>query len=150
MKAVLLYLFSIVFVNWMFAHTDPVMGIPPATVVVGLVFVLRDFVQHQIGHKVLLVMLAGCGISFFMASPMVATASLTAFLAAEASDWLIYTALPFRFQYRVLFSSVIGVLVDTVVFLPMIGLFSWQAVAVMWCSKMIAAVAVFAFYQVRG
>jgi len=150
MKTTLFYLASIVTVNWLFAHTDPIMGIPPATFLVGAVFVLRDYVQRQIGHRVLLVMLTGCGISFFMASPMVATASLTAFLAAEAADWLIYTVLPFRFHHRVLASSVIGVAVDTLVFLPMIGLFSWQAAAVMYASKMVAAGVVWIYYTVKA
>jgi uncharacterized PurR-regulated membrane protein YhhQ (DUF165 family) len=148
MRTTILYLLSIVSVNWLFAHTEPIWGIPPATFLVGLVFVLRDYVQRQIGHKVLLVMLLGCGISFFMASPIVATASLTAFLAAEASDWGIYTVLPYRFHHRVLASSVIGVAVDTMVFLPMIGLFSWQAAAVMWASKMVAAMLVWSYYEV--
>ena len=154
MKTALLYLMSIVGVNWIFANTTPVetpLGfLPPATLVVGIVFVLRDFVQRYIGHYVLLVMLAGCGLSYLMASQIVATASLTAFLAAEGADWLIYTVIPGRFHNRVLFSSVVGVFVDTVVFLPMIGLFSWGAVLVMWLSKMVAALAVWSYYQVKA
>jgi queuosine precursor transporter len=146
MRIVALYLFSIVFVNFMFAHTGPYVG----AVLVGAVFVLRDYVQRSIGHYVLLVMLAGCGISFYMASPAVATASLVAFLAAEAADWAIYSALPFRFQNRVLFSSVIGVAVDTLIFLPMIGVPLWPTFAIAWASKMIAAGAVFTWYQVKA
>lgn len=146
MKTIFLYLFSIVFVNFMFAHTGPEIG----AVLVGFVFVLRDYVQRSIGHYVLLVMLAGCGISFYMASPIVATASLVAFLAAEASDWAIYSSLPFKFQHRVLFSSVVGVAVDTLIFLPMIGVPLWPIFAIAWCSKMAAAVAVFGFYQVKA
>ena len=149
MKISFVYLFAIVLVNWLFAHTTPILGVPPATLIVGIIFVLRDYVQRQIGHKVLLVMLIGCGISFFMASPIVATASLTAFLVAELSDWGVYSILPFRFQHRVLFSSVIGVAIDTLIFLPMVGLLTLQAVMVMWCSKMIAAIVVFIYYQKR-
>ena len=141
----LLYIFSIVLVNFMFAHTGPEFG----AVLVGSVFVLRDFVQRRIGHYVLLPMLFACGISYFMASPVVATASLTAFLVAELSDWAIYTALPFRFHYRILYSSVIGVAVDTLVFLPMIGLPLWPLALIAWCSKMIAAVLVFCYYQFK-
>jgi queuosine precursor transporter len=146
MKTVILYLFSIIFVNFMFAHTGPTIG----AVLVGVVFVLRDYVQRNIGHYVLLVMLVGCGISFYMASPIVATASLVAFLAAEAADWAIYSSLPFRFQHRVLFSSVIGVAVDTLIFLPMIGVPLWPTFAIAWASKMVAATIVFGFYQVRA
>lgn len=139
------YLASIVLVNAVFAVVGPYFG----ALCVGVVFVLRDYVQRQIGHRVLLVMLAACGISYFMASPIVATASLSAFLTAELADWAVYSSLPFRFQYRVLFSSVVGVAVDTLIFLPMIGVPLWPIFAIAWASKMIAAAAVFSFYQLK-
>lgn len=145
------YIGLIVAVNYVFAHTVPIetpLGmLPPATFIVGMVFVVRDFVQRQIGHWVILPMLMGCALSYLMASPVVATASLTAFLLAELSDWGIYTALKTEFHRRVLFSSMLGVLVDTCVFLPMVGFFSWGAVLMMWCSKMVAAVAVWGYYK---
>lgn len=151
---VLFYLLSIVAVNFTFSHTQPtetpIGFLPPATIIVGVVFVLRDYVQRRIGHYVILPMLAGCALSYLMASPMVATASLTAFLAAELSDWGIYTALRTEFHRRVLWSSVVGVLVDSCVFLPMIGLFSLGTVMVMWGSKMLAAVSVYAYYRVKA
>lgn len=143
---ILAYLTAIISVNFMFAHTGPHIG----ALFVGIIFVLRDYVQQRIGHYVILPMLVGCGISFYMASPIVATASLTAFLVAEASDWFVFSALPFRFQHRVLFSSVIGVAVDTLVFLPMIDVPLWPVAAIAWASKMIAATGVFAWYQVRS
>jgi len=143
MRLSLLYLISIVAVNAMFAHTGPEIG----AIMVGSIFVMRDFVQREIGHKVLFVMLMACAISFFMASPIVATASLTAFLTAEFTDWGVYTALPLRFQHRVLFSSVLGVAVDTVIFLLMIGVPLWPTFAIAWASKMIAAVLVFVWYS---
>jgi queuosine precursor transporter len=145
----LLYLATIVGVNVGFAHTTPIetaLGpLPPMSFVVGIVFVLRDYVQRHIGHKVVIVMLLGCLISWFMANPMVATASLTAFVAAEAVDWLIFTLMPGDFYKRVLYSSVGGVLVDTIVFLPMIGIYSLSATLVMWTSKMLAAGAIYAY-----
>lgn len=143
-KTALIYLVAIVGVNFMFAHTGPTIG----ALFVGIVFVLRDYVQREIGHKVLLVMLAACVISYFMASPVVATASLTAFLAAELADWLVFTVLPFDFHHRVLFSSVIGVAVDTLIFLPMIGVPLWPVFVIAWGSKMVAASCVFGFYKV--
>lgn len=149
-----IYLVAIVLVNYIFAHTTPLETpfgfLPPATFVVGVVFCLRDFVQRRYGHKCLLFMLAGCGLSFWMASPVVATASLTAFICAELADWGIYTAIKTEFHRRVLFSSLIGTLVDTVVFLPMLNLFSWGAVLVMYLSKMTAAIGVYGYYRGRS
>lgn len=153
MRIASVYLCLIVAVNFIFAHTAPLetpLGmLPPATFVVGVVFVVRDYVQRRFGHYVILPMLAGCGLSYLMASPVVATASLTAFLLAELSDWGIYTLLRTEFHRRVLYSSMVGVLVDTCVFLPMVGFFSWGAVLVMWCSKMAAAIAVWGYYKFK-
>ena len=153
MWTVLLYLVTIVGVNIGFAHTEmintPLGLVPPMTLFVGIVFVIRDYVQRSIGHWVLLVMAVACGISFFMANPFVAKASFAAFVAAETADWLIFTLIPGKFQHRVLYSSFVGVLVDSIVFLPMIGHFSWQAVLAMWLSKMVAAVAVFIWYTFK-
>lgn len=152
MSAVI-YILLIVFVNFIFSYTAPIQTplglLPPATFVVGVVFVLRDFVQRDIGHYVILPMLLGCALSYVMASPIVATASLTAFLLAEMTDWAIYTAIKKEFHRRVLYSSLVGVLVDTCVFLPMVGFFSWGAVFVMWSSKMVAAIAVWGYYKMR-
>lgn len=142
-----IYLLAIVCINWIFAYSGPYVG----AVLVGTVFVLRDYVQQKYGHYVILWMIAACILSFFLASKVVAVASLTAFLAAEGSDWLVFSVLPYKFHYRVLFSSIIGVAVDSLIFIPMaLGVFDLQLVAVMWCSKMIAALAVFTYYQVKA
>lgn len=147
------YLLAIVAINFGFAHTVPIdtpLGpLPPMAFFVGVVFVLRDYVQRSIGHKVLLFMTAGCILSFFTSSPIIATASAAAFVAAAVADWGIYTIVPGAFRHKVLYSSVIGVLVDTLVFLPMIGMFSWAAVTVMYMSKMVAALLVFFWYTFK-
>ena len=142
----IVYLLSIVAVNAIFVYTGPNFG----AICVGVIFVLRDYVQQRFGHGVLLWMLAGCGLSFFLASPVIATASLTAFLFAEGSDWLVFTALPFDFRHRVLFSSVIGVAIDSLIFIPMaLGVIDLKLAAIMWMSKMLAAVAVWSYYTVK-
>ena len=52
------YVFSIVLVNWLFVVVPPLVtpfgNLYLATLVVGVVFVLRDYAQREIGHKVLL------------------------------------------------------------------------------------------------
>lgn len=139
---ILAYLTSIVLVNFMFAHTGPHIG----AVFVGAIFVLRDYVQKEIGHSVLIVMTIGCAISFYVASPMVATASASAFIAAEFMDWFVFTALRLKFHNRVLFSSVVGVAVDSLIFYPMIGVPLFPIVLVAWFSKMVAAASVWGYY----
>ena len=145
----MLYLVSIGLINIGFVHMPLIHGWPPMSLAVGLVFVLRDFAQREIGHKVLLVMLAGAVISFFMASPAVAVASCAAYLVSELVDWAVYTFSKRPLAQRVLLSSALGTPVDSAVFLSLIGFFSINGVLLMTASKMLAAVAVF-FWLRKG
>lgn len=138
-----LYLVSIVLINIGFIYVPLVHGWPPMSLAVGLVFVLRDFAQREIGHKVLLVMLLGAVLSYLMASPMVAVASCTAYLVSELIDWAVYTFSKRPLRQRVLLSSAISTPVDSAVFLGLIGFFSISGVLLMTASKMLAALVVY-------
>ena len=83
----LLYFVTIPFLNWSFGIIEPwtlvapgetfAKGVElhPLTMVTGLVFVFRDFVQRGMGHKVLVVMALAIAWSFFYAWPVIALAS---------------------------------------------------------------------------
>lgn len=151
----LAYMASIVLVNWGFTVV-PLVEMPtgemwpPMSLVVGLVFVLRDFAQREISHRVLLAMLIGGALSWFMASPFVAVASVTAFLVSEGMDWAIYTWTKKPFAQRVLWSSAVSTPVDSVVFLAMIGHLSVSGVVAMVLSKMIAALIIWRILERRA
>jgi len=115
---------------------------PPMSLVVGLIFVARDFAQREIGHKVIIAMLIAGGLSYVMASPFIAIASITAFLISEFADWGIYSFTGKKFHERVLWSSVIGTPLDSIVFLALIGHLSVIGVIAMTASKMLGAVVV--------
>ncbi len=89
----------------------------PLTLVTGLVFVFRDFVQRQMGQWVLLVMAAAIAWSFYYAWPVIALASGLAFAISETVDWLLFTFTRYRLSTRILLSSAIAAPVDTSVFL---------------------------------
>jgi len=80
MFSLLTYIALIVGINCAFACT-PLITLPtgdlwsPVSLVVGFVFVVRDFAQRRLGHHVLWGMLAGCIISWLLASPELALAS---------------------------------------------------------------------------
>ena len=112
---------------------------PPVALLVGFVFIVRDFAQREIGHKVLLAMLAGVALSYFMADPFVAAASAAAFLISELADWAVYTFTRRPLSQRVLYSSLLGAPVDSAVFLGGIGLLSPMGVAAMTASKLMGA-----------
>ena len=145
-KYTLAYIVLIVVVNYGFSVVPliPFMGemFPIMSLVVGLIFVSRDFAQREIGHRVILAMIVAAGISYVMADPFVAIASLAAFTFSELADWTIYTFTNKEFKQRVLISSAVATPVDSVIFLTMIGHFSITGAVLMTASKMIGALVV--------
>lgn len=89
----------------------------PLSVVTGLVFVLRDFVQREMGHRVLVLMAVAIGWSFYYAWPVIAVVSALAFAISEFVDWLLFTFTKYRLSTRILLSSALAVPIDTTVFL---------------------------------
>ena len=106
------YIVLIVMVNWGFTVVPlvPILGemFPPMSLVVGLIFVARDFAQREIQHKVIIAMLFAAVLSYLMASPFVAVASLAAFLVSEFADWGVYTWTKKPFAERILISSAVS------------------------------------------
>jgi len=142
-----LYIVLIVAVNWGFSVV-PLVDMPggekwpPLSLIVGFIFVARDFAQREIGHRVIIAMLIAAALSYVMASPFVAVASLAAFLVSEFADWAVYSFTGKPFSQRVLISSAVGTPLDSVVFLWGIGHLSVTGFAAMTASKMLGAVAV--------
>lgn len=143
----IIYVLLIVLVNWLFTVV-PLVELPggtmwpPVALVVGFVFVARDFAQREIGHWVLAAMAVGVVISYFMASPQVALASALAFAVSELTDWAVYTFTGRPLSERILYSSILGTPIDSVVFLSMVGFFSVAAAAAMTVSKLLGALIV--------
>jgi len=141
------YIALIVLVNWGFTVV-PLMEMPggemwpPMSLVVGLIFVARDYAQREIGHRVIIAMLVAAALSYVMASPFVAVASLAAFLISEFADWAVYSFTKKPLHERILISSAIATPLDSAVFLSVIGHLSWSGVIAMTVSKMIAALIV--------
>ena len=119
------YVLSIVLVNWLFVVvpplTTPFGNLYLATLVVGSVFVLRDYAQREVGHKILLATLLAGIITWFMTSPALAIASLTAFFISEMADWAVFSFTGRPLQNRILISSLISVPLDTIAFLYLSG-----------------------------
>ena len=148
-----IYIGLIVLVNWLFIVVQPVdMGggemWPPVALVVGLIFIARDFAQRVIGHWVLAAMLVAGALSYFLADPFVAYASVAAFAISELADWLVYSFTKRSFAQRILFSSVLATPLDTIVFLGIMGWLSAPAVLAMTASKLAGALIV--WYLVRN
>ena len=125
----MIYFITIPFLNWSFGVIDPwtisepnntfARGVElhPLTMVTGLVFVFRDFVQRRMGQKVLIVMALAIVWSFYYAWPVIALASGIAFAVSEMADWALYTFTKYRLSTRILLSSALASPIDTTIFL---------------------------------
>ena len=153
-KYTIAYVVFIVLVNWGFSVV-PLVEMwngekwPPMSLAVGLVFVLRDFAQREIGHRVWFAMGAAGVLSYLMADPFVALASVIAFAISEAAAWALYSYTQKPFAQRILLSSLVSTPLDSAVFLGVIGHLSWAGVIAMTLSKMVAALVVWRLVNAR-
>jgi uncharacterized PurR-regulated membrane protein YhhQ (DUF165 family) len=94
---------------------------PSGVLMIGIALVLRDLVQRRLGIRVVLAaILAGAALSAAVAPPSLVLASAAAFLLSELADFAVYTPLARRrLIAAVLLSSVVGLVVDSVVFLSL-------------------------------
>ncbi|MFK0015802.1 VUT family protein [Streptomyces sp. NPDC091027] len=91
---------------------------PAAVFLAGPALVLRDLVQWTLGHRTAVTALVfGVILSFVAADPAVALASAVAFALSEAADMAVFSRLAPRWVRAVLVGGVIGVLLDSLLFL---------------------------------
>ena len=114
------YIAAIVLVNYTFVVLPPISSpfgdLFIANLIVGAVFVLRDYAQRAIGHKVLLATFVAGIVTWLMVDPGLAFASLVAFVFSEMTDWAVYSFTKRPLQNRIWISALLSVPVDTVAF----------------------------------
>ena len=123
-KYTLLYILLIPFINWSFTWA-PMVELPglaawafnPVTIVTGLVLVVRDFAQREIGHEVLIAMALALFLTYVTSGGALALASGAAFLISELVDYALFTFTKYKLSTRVLLSSAIAAPIDTTAFL---------------------------------
>jgi uncharacterized PurR-regulated membrane protein YhhQ (DUF165 family) len=119
--------------NWLIGHVGttcvpngpclipvaPKLMAPSGVLMIGIALVLRDLVQRRLGVGVAAIaILVGAAISALLAPPALVLASAAAFLLSELADLGVYTPLVRRgFILAVVASSLIGLVVDSIVFL---------------------------------
>ncbi len=96
-KFSVIYISTVVAINMAFAYIPPVVLFDGTiftigSVIAGLVFVARDYAQREVGHKAVLALMAAAGLlSYLLADPFVAIASIAAFAISEISDYSVYS-----------------------------------------------------------
>jgi uncharacterized PurR-regulated membrane protein YhhQ (DUF165 family) len=128
-----LFCLTIPAANWMIGHVGtqcladgpcvlpvaPGIMAPSGVMMVGAALVLRDLVQRRLGAAFGLGAIAiGAAISVALAPASLVVASTAAFLFSEFADFAVYTPLARRRLVLAVFaSSLVGLIVDSVVFL---------------------------------
>lgn len=97
----------------------PGLSAPSGVLMIGLALVLRDLVQRRLGLSwSIAAILAGAALSATFAPPALVVASAAAFFISEFADLMVYTPLQRRrLLLAVVASSMVGLVVDSVVFL---------------------------------
>jgi queuosine precursor transporter len=148
-----LYVAAIVLVNWMFTSIapwpTPLGDLYLANIVVGFVFVLRDYAQREFGHRVLLATALGGVITWFMVDPAIAIASITAFILSESADWGVYSFLRRPLSQRILISSLIAIPLDTLAFQYLAGYLTPAAFMTEIASKAVGVLLVWYLLRMR-
>jgi hypothetical protein len=134
--AAVAYVSGVVAVNVGFSHQPELDWL--WSLLVGGVLALRDGAQRNWGHRVLLWMLAGAALSYWLGNPAVAIASVSAFLISESVDWLVYTTTHRPFAERIWRSVLASSPIDTAVFLHLANLWSWPLFGIGAGSKILA------------
>jgi uncharacterized PurR-regulated membrane protein YhhQ (DUF165 family) len=155
-----LYVSVALLVNFTISWWPPreVLGInmPPGLLLVGVVFVTRDYAHRDIGHWVIALTFIAAILTYYSVDPVVALASGTGFVVSESIDWLIFYCTDRLLKDRILISSAIAVPFDGVIFLGMMEWMDWQhfwSQEIFWVHyglKMVASVAMWLWLNQRS
>jgi uncharacterized PurR-regulated membrane protein YhhQ (DUF165 family) len=117
--------------NWMIGHAGrcgehgpctitvaPGIAAPSGVLVIGLAFVLRDLVQRRLGFAWgAVAIVLGTIVSFAIVSKPLAAASISSYVASEAADLLVFTALQRRgLILAIVCSGAVSAALDSVLF----------------------------------
>jgi queuosine precursor transporter len=95
--------------------------IPPGLLLVGAIFVMRDYTQRAIGNWVIPLTLLAAALTYFFIGEKVGLASGTAFAVSEGIDWALFKWLKRDLKDRILISSAIATPFDGLIFLSWMG-----------------------------
>jgi len=129
----LLYLATIPAANWLIGHAGTIcvpngpclvpvgfgLMAPSGVLMIGVALMLRDIVQRDLGWRWAAAGIAvGTALSFAVAPPALAVASVSAFALSEAMDQAVYAPLwRRRLVLAVLASGAVGAAIDSALFL---------------------------------
>lgn len=147
------YILLILLINVGFAYT-PILHIGGSEFslmdpVAGVVYLVRDFAQRELGHRIFIAMLIGSVLSYFLATPAVALASVSAFVAGELIDWAIFTFSKKPLSQRLIGSACISAPIDSLIFIAMLGYLSVASFTLMTLGKIIGVCIIWLVWKIK-
>lgn len=148
------YIIAIIAINNIFVYAPYItIGsslVSTGDIVVGAVYILRDFVQREIKHYVIIAMFIGCFLSYVLADKQIAIASVCAFFVGEFIDWMIYTFTKKPLSQRLLWSSGISAPVDSVIFLYLTHMLNAPGLVALTIGKFLGILSIWYFWRLRN
>lgn len=121
-----------------------------ADFLVGWIYISRDFAQREVGHWVIAAMAVGTLLSFWLADPVIANASVAAFAVGEMIDWLIFTFTGKPLSQRLLLSAGVSAPIDTYIFLYLANHLHSLEFAIMTFVKLLGVYCLWQYWQFRA
>jgi len=129
---VIFYLGSIILANILVLHYGLInhwgLTFPAGAYAIGLTFTARDLVQRRYGKWKCWVWMGIASIITALFAPKIALASVSAFLISEGVDWLVYTLMPGSFTKRIITSNILGIPMDSIIFVAILFGWNWSAI----------------------
>jgi queuosine precursor transporter len=148
------YIALIILINVCFSYLPAVhFGVNEISIadfLVGWVYLVRDFAQRAVGHRVIIAMIVGTLISFWLADPVIASASVVAFAAGELIDWLVFTFTGKPLSQRLIFSATLSAPIDSFLFLWLAHQFNWLEFGLMTLVKCLGVYCLWQYWKIRN
>lgn len=149
--ATISYILMVVALNTLFVYMPGVsaygQSFSSADMLVGSIYIVRDFAQREIKHYIIIAMLIGTGLSYFLADKQIAIASVSAFAVGELLDWAIYTFTKKPLSQRLMLSSLVSSPVDSLVFLLAANRLHWMEFSIMTLGKVTGVIVLWAIWK---
>ncbi len=148
------YIGCVVLLNTLFVYLPGVaafgQSFSPADMLVGVIYLVRDFAQREIRHYVIIAMIVGGAISYLLADRTIALASVAGFFVGEGIDWAIYTYTKRPLSKRLMLSAVISSPFDSLAFLIVANRLHWLPYLMMTLGKLTGVVCLWLLWKWRS
>lgn len=150
--SVFIYLITIIVINMFFSQmfVQTIFNrIPAISFFMEFIFVYTCYLQRCFGYKVLYVVLIGSLLCLMFADKNIHIGLTLAFIVSEFVACHIYAVSKKQFHQRILISSIVAGVLDTLLFLVFCGMFDLFIMLSIIFNRILIAVMIWAIYEFR-